>query len=192
MKALMVNKLLPKTDEQRIEENALAAQAQILFGRPMAQPHAENAFHRTRLLARCRKLCIKNVEAWDEDGLRKAGDHALATYKQSIIGRKMIGELATGDLATQEFFVDESRGFAYGIFNLPGARYIMAVDSERKEFVLHPFREDMSGLEQVEIAGRLLSRAGFRSVDWSAFSAYAQGIGTALGDRMFDLDKDFG
>ncbi|WKZ28638.1 MAG: hypothetical protein QY323_03805 [Patescibacteria group bacterium] len=190
-KPLLANGFLPKTDEQRAEENAIAAKTQIAFGRPALQPHPEHAFHRTRLLERYRTLFRANVDLWDEDALAKAEMRAREAFAKSRVGRKSFDELSSGRIAAQDFYVDERRGFAYALFNLPGARYIVAIDAARKGITVSPLAEDVSGLEQIMVAGVQLTLSGCVQVDWPVFSAYARGIGTVLGTSVFSLDHEF-
>ncbi len=185
-KPLVVNGLLPKTDEQRAEENALAAKMQITF-----QPHAQRDFHRTRLLTRYRDLFRANVEAWDEKGIARAEARAYEVFSKTVIAEKAAPELASGQIAAQEFFLDERRGFAYALFNLPGARYIVAVDVARRDILVRPLAEDVNGLEQIEVAGRLLTLAGCQSIDWQTFSVFTRGIGTTIDTPTFEIDDTF-
>lgn len=188
-KPLVVNGLLPKTDEQRAEENALAAKMQIAFGRSTVEPHPERDFHRSRLLTRYRNLFRANVEAWDEGGIAKAETRAYEAYRKRVIAEKAAHELASGQIAAQEFFLDDQRSFAYALFNLPGARYIVAVDLEHRFLLIRPLVEDVNGLEQIEVAGRLLTLAGCVSIDWQTFAMFSRGIGAALWQSTFEIDE---
>lgn len=180
VRALSGNGLLPMTDEERERKNAIAAQAQMAFGRPMIHPEPEGAFHRTRLLARLTAIHLENVEDWDEEEKHDARLRAVQAFQESVVGRRTAEQFSLGTFSTQEFFLDERRGFAYGIFNLPDTRYIMAADCHRKQFAVQPLPVDMNGNEVLEVFGRRLEGDGFNRINWTTFSSFALGMGLLL------------
>ncbi|MFZ6014795.1 MAG: hypothetical protein ACOYUZ_00350 [Patescibacteria group bacterium] len=160
-------KLLPLRDEDREHENAITAQMQMVFGHLFCQPHEQRDFHRTRLLSRLIKHCGVDQDA------------ALEIFAQTVVGKRARSQIDAGTFASQTFYFSQEMGLAYGIWNLPEARYIMCVDLKGRKAHLEPMRVDAHGLDLMEAYHECLTSEKFEQVEWRTFQSLISGIGTA-------------
>lgn len=153
---------LPKRDEDRHKYNGMCAKAQAFFGRG-PQPIQERQFHRYRLLKRLMQL-------HDEEKGKIA-------FGRSVIGRRVLEEGLTGLLEWKSYYYSQKHGFAYGVFKLPDARFVMRIDLNARKISIEPLKVDVFGNLEVRAYHDFLTGNGFVEIEEYVFLSITGGIG---------------
>lgn len=160
---LIGNRLLPKTDEQRVHEDGVVAGMKLAFGVSTAQPNSESSLHRSRLEKRL-------IRAFEGDELA-----ALNALSATVIGSRTISREMTQTLPEQKFYLSRELGLAYALYNFPGMRYVMRLDLGKGEVFMEPLRVNKHGTPVMKRYQFFLENAMFQEIPWEAFQGLAFG-----------------
>lgn len=162
---LSSNRFLPKSDEQRVHDNTVAAGMKMAFGVNVGQTCDESSLHRTRLMNRLREV---------NEGSELA---ALSAFSETTLGKQTIIQEMKLELPEQRFYFSRQLKKVFALFNFPTMRYVMRVDLDADRVIIEPLRTDRQGRPLMKRYQHFLESTLFEEIDWSAFRGLTQGIG---------------
>ncbi len=163
-------KFLPKTDEQREEENAAAEQIQALFGR-VQRLHEEHTYHYARLFEHFRDM--HRESAMDETELEA---RAQAALNDTVIGGLRQRRIEDGSYETRAYYLALDESMAYSIHNSRQGQMVVKIDLRTRTVEVGLVKQDLNGLALMGFYDDFLTSNKFREVTWSEFSTYTTGI----------------